>query len=243
MSTSPDTPDPASAHPVLTTEDSKRLEAALFAGDETREWPAMQRAGRALADAVLRDYRELDGAGLPDDARILVLVGKGHNGGDALIAAKHILEKHPRAHADVCFAFGERALRPLAMRAWRELAQSAAGSAEILPGGRREAPPKPPSGFEAAGRQSANLALPDKPAPPPRSRKLTNKETRELETLPAHIETLEAGQTELAAKLADPDFYKRDSASAPAVRARLDEIEKQLAAAYSRWEELETLRG
>ena len=76
-----------------------------------------------------------------------------------------------------------------------------------------------------------------------RTRKLTNKETRELETLPAQIETLEAEQTKLAAKLAAPDFYKRDSASAPAVRARLAEVETQLAAAYARWEELETIRA
>ena len=122
-SDAPDTPDPASAHPILTIEDSKRLEAALFAADETREWPAMQRAGRAIADAILRDYREI--GDFPPDARILVLVGKGHNGGDALLAAKHILEQHPRARADICFAFGECALRPLAMRAWQELTHAA----------------------------------------------------------------------------------------------------------------------
>jgi len=153
-----DTPDPAAAHPVLTLADAKRLETTLFAADETREWPAIQRAARALADAILLDYHELDPAGLPPDARILVLAGKGHNAADALLAAKHILDQHPRARADVCFAFGARPLRPLAMRAWRELTQAAphnvaqSGSAKILLGGRREAPPKPPS---------RNLALPD----------------------------------------------------------------------------------
>ncbi|AWI10493.1 NAD(P)H-hydrate dehydratase [Ereboglobus luteus] len=115
--------EPGAAHPVLTIDEARQFEAALFGGDETREWPAMQRAGRAIADAVLRDYREL--GAFPENARVLVLAGKGHNGGDALIAARHILEKHPRAKAAVCFVFGEQSLRPLAWRAHRELAQAA----------------------------------------------------------------------------------------------------------------------
>jgi len=57
--------------------------------------------------------------------RVLVLVGKGHNGGDALIAAQAILEQNPQASADVLFVFGEHVLRPLAQRAWQELLQAA----------------------------------------------------------------------------------------------------------------------
>jgi ATP-binding cassette subfamily F protein uup len=95
----------------------------------------------------------------------------------------------------------------------------------------------------ACGTQAVSTRDACAPPKPARARKLTNKETRELETLPAQIETLEAGQAELTAKLADPDFYKHDSASAPAVRARLDELETHLAAAYARWEELEMIRG
>ncbi len=125
-----DTPDSASAHPVLTAGETKRLEAELFGGDETREWPAMRRAGRAIGEAVLRDFCEL--GNFPVGARILVLAGKGHNGGDALIAARHILGKHPGARAGVCFVLGARALRPLAMRAWRELAQENPGRVDIL---------------------------------------------------------------------------------------------------------------
>ena len=75
----------------------------------------MQRAGRAVAAAVLRDFEEI--GGFPTDGRILVLVGKGHNGGDALLAAAAILEKYPAAQATVLFAFGERSLRPLAAQA------------------------------------------------------------------------------------------------------------------------------
>src|SRR5688572_11979943 len=108
----------AGTPPILSCDEAKTLEAKLFAGDEAREWAAMQRAGRAIAAAVQRDFREI--GGFPSHGRILVLVGKGHNGGDALIAAKAILEKFPAARAEVVFAFGERTLRPLAARAWRE---------------------------------------------------------------------------------------------------------------------------
>lgn len=82
----------------------------------------MQRAGRAIAQAVLRDFEEI--GGFPAEGSLLVLAGKGHNGGDALIAAHTILTQFPRARAEVIFVFGTRGLRPLAARAWRELVQA-----------------------------------------------------------------------------------------------------------------------
>jgi hydroxyethylthiazole kinase-like uncharacterized protein yjeF len=109
--------------PILSCAEARALEARLFDGDEAREWVAMQRAGLGIAEAVLTDAKEI--GGLPPKARILVLVGKGHNGGDALIAAASILRTLPLASAEVVFVFGERALRPLAAKAWRELTQSA----------------------------------------------------------------------------------------------------------------------
>ncbi|MBL9189075.1 MAG: bifunctional ADP-dependent NAD(P)H-hydrate dehydratase/NAD(P)H-hydrate epimerase [Opitutaceae bacterium] len=111
------------SHPILSSDETRSLEAKLFAGDEALEWSAMQRAGRAIAAAVLRDFQEL--GGFPAAGRILVLAGKGHNGGDALIAAQAILAQFPAARAEVIFAFGSRALRPLAARAWRDLVHAA----------------------------------------------------------------------------------------------------------------------
>lgn len=108
----------ASSHPILTCEAARALEAGLFAGDESKEWAAMQRAGRAIAAAVLRDFEEI--GGFPPNGRVLVLVGKGHNGGDALIAAQAIWTRHPQAGIQVVFAFGPRVMRPLAARAWLE---------------------------------------------------------------------------------------------------------------------------
>src|SRR6202042_3390142 len=107
--------------PVLSCEQSRALEERLFQGDESAEWAAMRRAGAPLASAVLQDFEEI--GGFPPSGRVLVIAGKGHNGGDALIATREILNRFPSSRAAVVFAFGERPLRPLARRAWRELAE------------------------------------------------------------------------------------------------------------------------
>lgn len=109
----------SASHPILPCADAGAFELKWFGANEAFEWPAMQQAGRALAGAVLQDFQEI--GRFPSEARVLVLVGKGHNGGDALLATRAILEKFPAATADVEFVFGERALRPLARRAWRDL--------------------------------------------------------------------------------------------------------------------------
>jgi len=117
---------PLPAHPVLKADAAKRFEAALFGGDETKEWAAMSRAGAAIGAAVREDFREI--GGFPQEGvRVLVLAGKGHNGGDALLAAKFILEACPGAEVEVVLVFGERALRPLTLRAWQALVHSAPG--------------------------------------------------------------------------------------------------------------------
>jgi ADP-dependent NAD(P)H-hydrate dehydratase / NAD(P)H-hydrate epimerase len=114
-----------SAHPVLSPGEAQQLEARLLGGDEAREWAAMSRAGEALGRAVLADFCEL--GAFPAGARLLVLAGKGHNAGDALLAAKTILARYPQAQVEVCLFFGERSLRPLALRAYRELQHDARG--------------------------------------------------------------------------------------------------------------------
>jgi ATP-binding cassette subfamily F protein uup len=76
-----------------------------------------------------------------------------------------------------------------------------------------------------------------------RPAKLSYKDQRELEQLPARIETLEQEQGELSAAMSDPGFYKQEAAAINASQARLAEIEAELAAAYERWEALEALRG
>ncbi len=74
-------------------------------------------------------------------------------------------------------------------------------------------------------------------------RKLSFKEQRELETLPQRIEELEDEQQRLHGDMADPDFYRSSGDKVASVKARLDELEKELSAAYARWEELEAMKG
>ena len=106
------------SHPILTCAAAKAHEAALLR-DEAAEWVAMQRAGAEVARAVGADFREI--GGLPDSPRLLVLAGKGHNGGDALLAARALLDERLGATAEVVLAFGPDSLRPLTRRAWDEL--------------------------------------------------------------------------------------------------------------------------
>jgi NAD(P)H-hydrate epimerase len=112
----------AGSVPILTCDETRMVETRLLGGDERREWAAMERAGNAIAAAVRRDFSEI--GVLPADARVLVLAGKGHNAGDALIAARALCEVTPKLRVEAVFVFGERPLRPLAQRAWRELAQA-----------------------------------------------------------------------------------------------------------------------
>ncbi len=111
------------AHPILSCAEAKAFEAEYFGGDETREWAAMQAAGRAVGRGIAEDFREI--GPWPASARVLVLAGKGHNAGDALIAAAELTRLHPGTVIEVVFVFGEAALRPLARRAWAELGKTA----------------------------------------------------------------------------------------------------------------------
>ncbi len=72
--------------------------------------------------------------------------------------------------------------------------------------------------------------------------KLSYKEQRELESLPAAIEALEARQNELTATIAEPDFYRRPHPEVERVLAELKAVERELEDKYARWETLETLR-
>ncbi len=69
--------------------------------------------------------------------------------------------------------------------------------------------------------------------------KLSYKESRELELLPARLEALEAEQRALAAKMAGPDYYRQASEAIRTDQARAAEIEAQLHAGLERWEALE----
>ena len=70
-------------------------------------------------------------------------------------------------------------------------------------------------------------------------RKLSYRETRELESLPSHIEALEAEQSRLQSEARSPDFYKESPEHIRNVLARIESIAPELEAAIARWVELE----
>jgi ATP-binding cassette subfamily F protein uup len=77
-----------------------------------------------------------------------------------------------------------------------------------------------------------------KPAVKTAKAKLSYKEQRELDGLPARIEALEAEQVQLAAQLADPSIYAGAAPRAPALQARNNALEDELLQAMERWEVL-----
>lgn len=110
-------------HPVLSCADAFAWEQKQLGEDEARAWEAMSNAGRALGAAVLRDAEET--GGFAGAGQVLVLCGPGHNGGDALIALRVVLNERPDFTACVFVVPGFAALRPLVRRALHELWASA----------------------------------------------------------------------------------------------------------------------
>lgn len=69
-------------------------------------------------------------------------------------------------------------------------------------------------------------------------KKLSYKEQRELENLPADIEAMETEQAALIEKTSQADFYQQDSKTVDQVMQRLAALEQALNTAYARWDEL-----
>jgi len=77
---------------------------------------------------------------------------------------------------------------------------------------------------------------------PDRGQKLSYKEKRELEGLPARIEALEAEQRALHGRTGGAEFYKESPDAIRGALARVDAIEAELVDVYARWHELESRR-
>ncbi len=114
-----------SAHPILSCGQSLDLERRLLGGVEAEEWKAMNRAGRSLGQAILTDYREV--GPVPESLRVLALLGKGHNAGDALIACEEILKNKPDSQISLLFVYGTKGLKPLTHRCLDNLLRLAGG--------------------------------------------------------------------------------------------------------------------
>ncbi|MBC7729631.1 MAG: ABC transporter ATP-binding protein, partial [Microbacteriaceae bacterium] len=97
----------------------------------------------------------------------------------------------------------------------------------------------------AAAPVRAAVAAPAMPAassavaaPAAKARKLSYKEKREFDELPARIAALEAEQKAITEQLADNDLYAKSPAQVPLLQARFAQIDDGLLAAMERWEAL-----
>ena len=70
------------------------------------EWAAMKQVGDKTSIEVLKDFQELKP--LPESLSLLVLCGKGKNGGDSLLVADYIMRTIPRAQVVVLIATNTR---------------------------------------------------------------------------------------------------------------------------------------
>jgi ATP-binding cassette subfamily F protein uup len=73
-----------------------------------------------------------------------------------------------------------------------------------------------------------------------KARRLTYKDQRELDALPAKIQLLEEEQHGLQAVIGDPEMFRQSPDRAAAALQRLETLARELEAAYARWESLDS---
>ncbi|MEI7795557.1 MAG: ATP-binding cassette domain-containing protein [Methylococcaceae bacterium] len=77
----------------------------------------------------------------------------------------------------------------------------------------------------------------------PKKKKLSFKEQQELEKLPALLDELEAKKAALTAEMNAPTFYKQEQTLVNNALNAFQNLEKELANCYARWNELEENAG
>jgi ATP-binding cassette subfamily F protein uup len=89
-----------------------------------------------------------------------------------------------------------------------------------------------------AKSESKPAAKETQPAPA-KQKKLSYKEQRELETLPALIAELENEQKMISGRLADPDLYKQQPTEVQRLNQRFAEIDELLMESLEKWDAIE----
>jgi ATP-binding cassette subfamily F protein uup len=100
--------------------------------------------------------------------------------------------------------------------------------------------PEPAEESASKPAASSKKSGPSESTAAPRKNRLSFNEQRELTTLPATIEKLEAEVQSLHELMAQPNFYQQPGPKIAAEQARLKSCEEKLAVSYQRWEELES---
>ena len=100
---------------------------------------------------------------------------------------------------------------------------------------------RPSASTAAAATEAPKPAAPASVAPTPTAakKKLSFKDQRELDALPATIERLETDISARTAAMQDAAFYKQDAAAQQRANAELAVRQAELDAAYARWEALD----
>jgi len=91
----------------------------------------------------------------------------------------------------------------------------------------------------AASRPAAREAVASAPAAAAPKRKLSYKDSRELEQLPARIEALEGEIAQRTAAMNEPAYYQQDAAAMQKSNDALAKLQAELEQAYARWAELD----
>ena len=110
------------------------------------------------------------------------------------------------------------------------------GRVGLYPGGYADWLQQRPAAGPDAGKKPAGTAA--RPGARAQTR-LSFKEKRDREELPARIEALEGEVSALHATLGDAALYTNDPAAIAAAQARLPRAEAELEAAFERWAEIE----
>ena len=82
-------------------------------------------------------------------------------------------------------------------------------------------------------------AAPQPPAPAVKRAKFSFKEQRELQALPAELETLEREQQALTARMSAPDYHRQGADAVKTDRLRAKAIERAIAVKFERWAALD----
>lgn len=96
-----------------------------------------------------------------------------------------------------------------------------------------------PRGQAAPAAATPAAASPTAVAAPAAKRKLSYKDARELEQLPARIEALETEIAQRTAAMNEPAYYQQDAAGLQSANEALARLQADLEQAYQRWAELE----
>ena len=76
-----------------------------------------------------------------------------------------------------------------------------------------------------------------------KARKLSFKETRELEGMEAQIHAVEAEVARIEGLFAQPDFHRKHATQVNQLTADLDAAKENVTRLYARWEELEATKS